>query len=207
MKKNAITAMILATTMMLALMGCGASSTNTDSSSSAASVAEDTKDKDNTDTKSKASVDPATIAESSIEYKGETFSPFEDLQASLDKADSVGKRSSDSPIQIGEGSCNYSYEYDVIDAQNSESGLSFSTTDDDNGKQIIMQVTSFDPNAKTTKGIHPGSTKDELFAAYGEQKPDELGFYSYDFETYGLLFKVSNDKVIMIASETMNYLD
>ena len=70
-----------------------------------------------------------------------------------------------------------------------------------------MQVASFDPSAKTTKGIHPGSTKNELFEAYGEQKPDEFGFCSYDFETYGLLFKVANDKVIMIASETMNYLD
>ena len=162
---------------------------------------------DNTAKEPKAPVDPATVAESSIEYKGKTFSPFEDLQASLDKADSVGKRSSDSPVQLAEGNPNYTYYYDVIDAQNSESGLSFSTTDDDNGKQIIMQVTSFDPSAKTTKGIHPGSTKDELFAAYGEQKPDELGFCSYDFETYGLLFKVANDKVIMIASETMNYLD
>ena len=174
-------------------------------SENAMPITEDTLD--NSNNEPKAPVDPATITESSIEYKGETFSPFEDLQASLDKADSVGKRSSDSPVQLAEGNPNYTYYYDVIDAQNSESGLSFSTTDDDNGKQIIMQVTSFDPSAKTTKGIHPGSTKDELFAAYGEKKPDELGFCSYDFETYGLLFKVSNDKVIMIASETMNYLD
>ena len=205
MKKRTTTAILLATTMMFALVGCGKSYEI--SSDDSTPAAEDSKDKGNAENEPKAPVDPTTIAESSIEYKGETFSPFEDLQDSLDKAASVGELSSDSPVQIGEGSCNYTYYYDVIDAENSESGLSIHTADDNNDKQIIMQVTSFDPNAKTTKGIHPGSTKDELFAAYGEQKPDEYGFCSYDFDTYGLVFKISDDKVTMIASETMSHLN
>ena len=214
MKKKTTTAILLATTMMLALMGCGAASES--SSDAKAPVAEinekadsnsadtDKEEKDDTDidaetsTESATPADSAAIAESAIEYKGEKFSALDDLQASLDKAGSVAEPASGYPIEMETRNCLYAF--DMINKETEEWGLHF-TSFDDNGKEAIMQVSSNDPNSKTSKGIHPGSTKDELIAAYGEQKPDELGWYSYEFDNYSMYFKVENDKVTLIGSE------
>lgn len=218
MKKKTTTAILLATTMMLALMGCGAASES--SSDAKAPVAEinekadidsadtDKEEKDDTDieadtetsTESATPADSTATAESAIEYKGEKFSALEDLQTSLDKAGSVAEPASGYPIEMETRNCLYAF--DMINKETEEWGLHF-TSFDDNGKEAIMQVSSNDPNSKTSKGIHPGSTKDELIAAYGEQKPDELGWYSYEFDNYSMYFKVENDKVTLIGSENL----
>ena len=154
MKKKTTTAILLATTMMLALMGCGAASES--SSDAKAPVAEinekadidsadtDKEEKDDTDieadeetsTESAAPADSAAIAESAIEYKGEKFSALDDLQASLDKAGSVAEPASGYPIEMETRNCLYAF--DMINKENDEWGLHF-TSFDDNGKEHDTQ--------------------------------------------------------------------
>ena len=123
MKKKTTTAILLATIMMLALMGCGTASTDT-SSSDTASVAEVNTDTEanssdaTADTSSdSASADSSDTSDTStasynatFTYKGETFSFLDDLQTTLDKIDPLGKPCADSPIERDDGSKVYSYD-------------------------------------------------------------------------------------------------
>ena len=214
MKKKTTTAILLATTMMLALMGCGAASES--SSDAKAPVAEinekadidsadtDKEEKDDTDieadeetsTESAAPADSAAIAESAIEYKGETFTATDDLKTSLAKADSISKIAPGYPLEMQEK--NSLYYYDVISEKDSLYGIGISTFNE-NDVETVNQIFSNDPSSKTSKGIHPGSTKDELLQAYGE--PTKIVDNSYVYDDCHLLFIVNNNEVTMISSE------
>jgi len=226
MKKKNTTAILLATVMMLTLMGCGDSAASAPESKDTASVAEvntdsDTKTDSTSDTSTDESsdssssestdkTDSATISlsDGSIEYKGESFSALDDLQTNFDKAEKINcTPAPDSPKNVN-SLC--SYDYDPInDGALFSYGLSIQTTKKD-GTEAVLSISSNDQNSTTSKGIHPGSTKDELIAAYGEPSVkygDTNESYVYISDKYILSFIVNKDKVLDICSENPAYSD
>lgn len=209
MKKRISVAIILATTMMFTLMGCGDSAASAPESKDTASVAEvntdsdkdtdtETEDSISSDSDSEESTDKADSSVSSaagtIEYKGETFCATDSLKANLDKADKVAKIAPGYPLEMDTN--NSLYFYDVINEDKGEYCLAISTFEYQ-GEEIISGINSSDPEAKTPKGIHPGSTKDEVIAAYGDPLKIMDSFYIYsDYQ-----FIVDNGKVTTIGSE------
>ncbi len=204
MKKKTTTAILLATIMMLALMGCGAASTDT-SSSDAASVAEVNTDteanssdatadtsSDSASADSSDTSDTATASDNAtFTYKGETFSFLDDLQTTLDKIDPLGKPCADSPIERDDGSKVYSYDETEHDSD------FFINTFIDNGKLSVGQISLMGPNAKTSKGIGIGSTVEEIISAYGKPGNSEA-IYDYTYDNYILSFDVRDNKVFSI---------
>ena len=221
MKKKTTTAILLATTMMLALMGCGAASADTDSSSDAASVAEvnsetNTTDNDtnketdaDTDTSSdSASADSSEAADTatastddSFTYKDETFSILDDLPTTLDKINAVGTIVPDTPVEVDTGS--KLYDYDVNGSDSDFTIVTFT----DNGKESVGQISLMGPNAKTSKGICVGNSLKELTTAYGEptSKTGNGYFYNYKFDNYVLSFDTNDDKVYVIYYYNLDY--
>ena len=220
MKKKTTTAILLATTMMLALMGCGASSTDTDSSSDAASVAEvntdsdsntssDTTTESNADTSSdSASSDSSEAADTatsstddSFTYKDETFSILDDLPTTLDKINAVGTIVPETPVEVDTGS--KLYDYDVNGSDSDFTIVTFT----DNGKESVGQISLMGPNAKTSKGICVGNSLKELTTAYGEptSKTGNGYFYNYKFDNYVLSFDTNDDKVYVIYYYNLDY--
>ena len=209
MKKRTTTAILLATTLMLTLMGCGDSAASASESKDTASVAEvntdsdkdtdtETEDAISSDSDSEESTDKADSSVSSaagtIEYKGETFCATDSLKANLDKADKVAKIAPGYPLEMDTN--NSLYYYDEINKDKGDYGLAISTFEYQ-GEEIINGINSSDPEAKTPKGIHPGSTKDEVIAAYGDPLKINDSFYVYsDYQ-----FIIENGKVITICSE------
>lgn len=215
MKKKTTTAIILATTMMLALMGCGAASTDTDSSSDAAYVAEvDTDTEANSsdataDTSSdSASADSSEAADTatastddSFTYKDKTFSILDDLPTTLDKINAVGTIVPETPVEIDTGS--KLYDYDVNGSDSDFTIVTFT----DNGKESVGQISLMGPNAKTSKGICVGNSLKELTSAYGEptSKTGNGYFYDYKFDNYVLSFDTMDDKVYVIYYYNLDY--
>ncbi len=219
MKKKTTTAILLATTMMLALMGCGTASTDT-SSSDAASVAEvntdsesntsgDTNNEANADASSdSASVDSSESSDTatastddSFTYKNETFSILDDLPTTLDKINAVGTIVPDTPVEIDTGS--KLYDYDVNGSDSDFTIVTFT----DNGKESVGQISLMGPNAKTSKGICVGNSLKELTSAYGEptSKTGNGYFYDYKFDNYVLSFDTMDDKVYVIYYYNLDY--
>ena len=149
-------------------------------------------------TKPATTLPDAPLSDATIEYKGQTFSALDDLQTSLNKADPISKYAPGYPFVMQEN--NSLYYFDELSKKDDTYGLGIATFDN-NGTETVLQIFSHDPNSKTSKGIHPGSTKDELIAAYGEPTEVSDNFYIYDFEKFGLNFIVKNDIVTMISSE------
>ena len=209
MKKNAITAMILATTMILTLMGCVSFSADTTSSSDAESVTEVTTDSESNtaETASEAASDNASTdlsgtadaATSSFDefftYKGETFSILDDLQTAVDKIDAVGTPASFSPEEVKELGTHI-YNYDV---NSSDAGFSIITFFN-NDTESLGQISLMGSTAKTSKGIGIGSTVDELISAYGEptEKTHKDSFYNYKTDEFYISFCLKDDKVYVI---------
>ena len=184
MKKKTATAILLTPAIMLMVMGF-----NTVPASNVSAE----------ETTSTAEVNSTiSISADSIEYKGQSFSGLDDLQSALDKANSVSKFAPGYPFEMEEK--NSLYYFDELSKKDDTYGLGIATFDN-NGTETVLQIFSHDPNSKTSKGIHPGSTKDELIAAYGEPTEISDNFYIYDFEKFGLNFIVKNDIVTMISSE------
>lgn len=219
MKKKTTIAILLAATMMLALMGCGAASTDT-SSSDAASVAEvntdsesntsgDTNNEANADASSdSASVDSSESADTatastddSFTYKDKTFSILDDLPTTLDKINAVGTIVPDTPVEIDTGS--KLYDYDVNGSDSDFTIVTFT----DNGKESVGQISLMGPNAKTSKGICVGNSLKELTSAYGEptSKTGNGYFYDYKFDNYVLSFDTMDDKVYVIYYYNLDY--
>ncbi|MBO4456101.1 MAG: hypothetical protein J5802_00120 [Butyrivibrio sp.] len=217
MKKRTTTAILLATTMMFALMGCGAASTDTDSSSDAASVAEvDTDTESNTseetadtgsDSASADSSDAADTATASADdsftYKGETFSVLDDFQTTLDKINAVGTPAPKTPVEYDDGS--KLYDYDVTE----DSCNFYMETAINNGTETVGHIGIMDPDSKTAKGISVGSTVEELTSAYGEptEKKGNGSIYAYKFDKSSIYFVTDNGKVIGIDYFTSDFVN
>ena len=222
MKKKTTIAILLATTMMLALMGCGSASTDT-SSSDAASVAEvntdsesntsgDTNNEANADASSdSASTDSSEAAstttassDASFEYNGQTLSILDDLQTTLDKLNSAFPNEAQEISNEKTASGLNGYSYDSVNGGEAQIDI---LTFDNNGTQTVGQIAIIKESFKTSKGIGIGSSSDDIIKAYGEPTTkNKLGngiasLYKYKFGNYNLAFFVDDGKV-----DSINYL-
>ncbi|MBO4456104.1 MAG: hypothetical protein J5802_00135 [Butyrivibrio sp.] len=197
MKKKTTAAILLATALMFALVGCGAASDESANETVEITTKESDKDTNaenettdaDTDADSKdtqeSSDTPASVSDAEITYKGASYSPLEDLQTALDKINSVTKPDPDSPLEMDEKNCAYYYD--------SQKFCIF--TFNYNDTETISTIYSEDPETKTSKGIGPGSSKDELIAAYGEPTKVIDDSYLYKFDGYYLNFMLEGDKI------------
>ena len=224
MKKRTTTAILFATTMMLALMGCGTASTDTDSSSDSASVAEvntdsdtntsgdTTKDTvDDTDTSSdSASADSSNSADTtsassdaSFTYKNETFSILDDLQTTLDKINAVGTPNPHSPMENADGSHVYLYDSNANDSN------FLMETFINNGTEAAGHIGLYDSDVKTAKGIGIGSTAEELSSAYGEptRKSRDGMTYYYEFDKFTISFDIKDGKITNVDYLNSDFLN
>ena len=207
MKKKTNIAIILATTMMFALMGCGGTSlevtesqteTNTDAESKT-EVGEASEDTAKT-------FDPsATSDDASFEYKGKTLSFTDDAQAVIDALDSVGKPVSDIERESVEGI----KWYDWDDEGSGNPNISMATQDDA-GKVIIGYLIAAGKDFKTSKGISTGSSVEDVKAAYGEpsstrESSSNAEVYYYKFDSYELSFFILEDEVDFVSYIHNNY--
>ena len=221
MKKKTTTAILLATTMMLALMGCGSASTDT-SSSDAASVAKvntdsDTNTSDDTskDTDADISSDSASAdssesadtasasSDASFTYKNETFSILDDLQTTLDKINAVGTPCPSSPIEDKDGSHLYLYDSDAKDSN------FLMETFINNGTEAVGHIGLYDSDIKTAKGIGIGSTVEELTSAYGEptRKSPKSNTYNYEFDKFTISFMLKDGKITNVDYLNSDFLN
>ena len=215
MKKKTTTAIILATTMMLALMGCGAASTDTDSSDAAyvAEVDTDTEanssdatadtSSDSSSSESTDKTDSATASgDNSFEYNGETFSILDDFQTTKKKADAVCKPVPDYPVlENGDGSI---YQYDPLGK--GENQFMF-VTFTNNGTETVGQLSISKTDFKTSKGIGIGSTVEDVVATYGEptKKSGNDTVYQYKLDNYYIFFDIMDGKVFSIDYMNLDY--
>ena len=211
MKKKTTIAIILATTMMLTLMGCGDASaeatsetgevtevqteTNSDTDSK-------TEDKDIDAEAEEGSEDATkTSDEASFEYKGKTISFTDDAQAVIDALDSVGTQATDvdrTGFEI-EGVKWNDWDMNKVGTPN----ISVATQDD-NGKEIIGCICGGGEDFKTSKGISTGSSPEDIKAAYGE--PSSIGkvaqnaeSYEYKFDSFKISFFIMDGELDNIS--------
>lgn len=219
MKKKNTTAILLATVMMLALMGCGDTSAAAPSSTDTASVAEVNTDSDTkTDSTSDTSTDESSDSSSSestdktdsatasgddsFEYNGETFSILDDFQTTKKKADAVCKPVPDYPVlENGDGSI---YQYDPLGK--GETQFMF-VTFTNNDTETVGQLSVSKPDFKTSKGIGIGSTVEDVVATYGEptKKSSKDTVYQYKLDNYYIFFDIMDGKVFSIDYMNLDY--
>ncbi|WP_026513397.1 hypothetical protein [Butyrivibrio sp. LB2008] len=212
MKKKTTTAILLATTMMLALMGCGAASTDTDSSSDAASVSEvnaasdtntsgDTTKETDADTSSDSASTESSISltDGSFEYKGKTISILDDLETTLDTFNTLFPNDSQE-LASNAGSNLHVYGYDNDSNGQCNIDIISHLSGD---KQLPGQIDILEPDYKTPEGISVGSSRANVIATYGEPSEhngceDDCTLY-YKFDKCNLRFDLMNGKVLCIV--------
>ena len=172
MKKRSLAAIMMASTMMLALMGCGNSTTEsapasetTGETATESSVNTETED---TATEIDASADTSgvpeefiTKADPSFEYKGKTLSFTDDAKTVVEGIKSVAKTVDEVPDEGDDGK---SFDFDK-DADGL--GLSIATSVKE-GKETIDLMAVTCSEFKTSKGISVGSKMEDVKAAYGD---------------------------------------
>ena len=212
-RKTAV--ILLASAMMLTMVGCSGNATEfLSEKTEATETREETKTDEGTEDKAdnassdSASADSSDVAgitaasiEDSFTYKGETFSVLDDLQTFLSKIDAVGTPTSDSPTEVKELGTHI-YYYDVA---GSDCDFSMYTINK-NGTESIGSISLMGANVKTSNGITSGSTVEELISAYGEPtfKKNE-GEYYYEADKYVTSFDVRDGKVFAIYYYVTDY--
>ena len=210
MKKKTTTAILLATIMMLALMGCGTASTDTDSSSDAASVAEVNADTnsdtettgeiaDNTNSDSVSAESSISLTDGSFEYKGKTISIVDDLETTLDTFNTLFPNDSQE-LASNAGSNLHVYGYDNDSSGQCKIDIISHLSGD---KQLPGQIDILEPDYKTPEGISVGSSRADVIATYGEPSEhngceDDCTLY-YKFDKCNLRFDLMNGKVLCIV--------
>lgn len=210
MKKKTTTAILLATIMMLALMGCGTASTDTDSSSDAASVAEINADTnsdtettgetaDNTNSDSVSAESSISLTDGSFEYKGKTISILDDLETTLDTFNTLFPNDSQELASKSDSNLHvYAYD-DDSNGQCKVDIISYLSGD----KQLPGQLDILEPDYKTPEGIGVGSSSADVIATYGDPSEHngckDDGTLYYKFDKCNLRFDLMNGKVLCIV--------
>ena len=222
MKKRTTTAILLSTTIMLTLMGCGSASseatsetgevtesqteTNSDTDSKTEDKDADAKSEEGSEDASKTSDAAVTSDEASFEYKGKTLSFTDDAQTVIDALDSVGEPLDHNGSDGVEGL--KWYNWDKIDKNDAK--LSMATQDED-GKVIVGYLSSLrSEDFKTSKGISAGSSLEDVKAAYGDpsnekQLAENASMVIYKFSSFEILFFIDNGKVDSINYQVNNF--
>ncbi|RKM62925.1 hypothetical protein D6856_02035 [Butyrivibrio sp. XB500-5] len=205
MKSRKTVAILMASAMMLALMGCGSSEGEaTDGADlnevnvgiSVDVMAPESEADSITDASTDASeaasgTTSAATSDSSFSYKGKVISILDDTQAVIDALgtpDDTYEDSADDNPNLGEK--RYYYHLACIEV---------STLVID-GKENLLLITIKDPEIPTPKGIKFGSSKDDVIAAYGEPtKESESGDHKiieYEFDNYKIILPLSNKDTV-----------
>lgn len=187
--KNRIITFLLASTMIISLVGCGDAASAPANEPAATETSSETADETSTTVETKS----ADASDASFEYNGKTVSVLDDLETV--KAN-LGTPTEEQPSPFSDKSSDKLYVFgsdpDTID---------LATLD---GK--VQSISVYDYKIKTTKGIGIGSSEEEVLTAYGNsgEKTEadgetdilyELGKYSIDF------YFDRNSKVITIIYE------
>ena len=172
MKEKRITAIMMASAMMLALMGCGNSAAEAapETTGEAATATESSVNTETEDTMTE--IDPSadssevpeefvTKADPSFEYNGKTLSFTDDAKTVVEEIKAVAKTVDEVDNEGDEGK---SYDFDK-DADGL--GLSIATSVN-GGKETIDLMAVTCSGFKTSKGISVGSKMEDVKAAYGD---------------------------------------
>ena len=179
MNKKRLTAIMMVSAMVLALMGCG---------NGAAGAGETSAE--------------ITQADPSFEYNGKTASFTDDPQTVVEAIKSVAELADEVD---GEESSGKTYDFD----KNGENyNLSISTSADE-GSEIIGSMLVNGGEFKTSKGIGIGSKAEEVEAAYGNPnertklKKEEI--YAYKCDGYSFSFTIKGGQVKSILYSNSNF--
>ena len=191
--KNRIITFLLASTMIISLVGCGDAASAPANEPAATETSSETENETADETSTTVETKSADASDASFEYNGKTVSVLDDLETV--KAN-LGTPTEEQPSPFSDNSSDKLYVFgsdpDTID---------LATLD---GK--VQSISVYDYKIKTTKGIGIGSSEEEVLTAYGNsgEKTEadgetdilyELGKYSIDF------YFDRNSKVITIIYE------
>ena len=191
--KNRIITFLLASTMIISLVGCGDAASAPANEPAATETSSETENETADETSTTVETKSADAYDASFEYNGKTVSVLDDLETV--KAN-LGTPAEEQPSPFSDNSSDKLYvvgsDPDTID---------LATLD---GK--VQSISVYDYKIKTTKGIGIGSSEEEVLTAYGNsgEKTEsdgetdilyELGKYSIDF------YFDRNSKVITIIYE------
>lgn len=196
MVKTKTTAMIMASAMMLALMGCGESA-SADSTEGISITSENIPEENMTESSSATDTNPSEEKKTSdsnapedsiVDFDGKKVSVLDDLDSIMS---TLGEPSSKSNDAI---STFYSFGDGKIEC-------CAATID---GKEAPITLSVKTDEIKTSKGIGIGNTIDDVAASYGEPTEDNIdedakakGLFLhmgyYDFGDYTLAFKYDED--------------
>lgn len=198
MKKRSLAAIMMASAMMLALMGCGSSTSETTTETTPETTAEQT-------TESSANTEDADIstendplpevfmtkAEPTFEYNGKTFSFTDDANTVVEGIKSVAKTVDD------DGGNSYDFDKDA-------DGLGLTIATSVNGEKTTIDLMAVTGSGfKTEKGITIGSKMEDVRAAYGDpyeiDKFDNGELEIFSCEGFNMSFDIENGKVISIV--------
>ena len=172
MIKRTIPTLLLASAMMITIVGCSGAATEENTTE-----IEEASDS-NSDNTNHELTDDAFL------YNGNKISILNDATITLGNlGDYDADRSS-----TGSDYKNYSFDNGKID---------FATNVID-GKEAPVDIGIFSPDIKTSRDVGVGSTKDEITGAYGDPdtKTDDGLIYTieYQFDTYNITFRFDDTK-------------
>ncbi|RKM55597.1 hypothetical protein D6853_08560 [Butyrivibrio sp. X503] len=193
MKTRKTVAILMASAMMLTLMGCGSSEEVTtvgeDLGETGAEISVDVKAPEaEAESIADASTDTtsASTSDDSFSYKEKEISILDDVQTVIDTLgtpDDTYEGSDDDNPNFAEK--RYYYHLACIDV----------STFVIDGKENLLSISIKTPEISTPKGIKIESSKDDVIAAYGEPtKESESGNYKYieyEFDNYKIIFPLS----------------
>ena len=199
-RKTAV--ILLASAMMLTMVGCSGNATEfLSEKTEATETREETKTDEGTEDKApdaeaedgsedaaKTSDSKSSASEDSFEFAGKTISMMDDPKNVIDILNSACTVDSKNS-----GKNAYCYDYD---SENDEPTLSVYTYEKD-GADRIGSIEVIKEEIKTSKGIGIGSTLEDLKAAYGEPYYSEktIERYDYDFGDVVIQFYLKSGKV------------
>ncbi|MBO4913401.1 MAG: hypothetical protein J5504_11840 [Butyrivibrio sp.] len=197
MKKRNLTAIIIASSMMLALAGCGVtaepdSGNSTESEVSVSSEAEAPEDEGTGIIANKPSA--ADASDATFEYNGKTVS-FTDSFDTIKSA--LGEPSFEDQAPTSDDPKDKMYTFgDDPDA------IDVSVIDGKTDSIII-----YDSNIKTSRGVSIGNTDKDVISAYGEgeaSKLDGSNEIDYDFGDYTLIFFLEKNNTVKAIGYAAN---
>ena len=195
MNKKLTTAILLASVMMLALVGCGKKKADASTLASSATSADDAEEEKDSEenTKSEEKKGPTlSSSDTSFEYGKKTMSLFDDTDSLLETLKEIAKPDKDHTHENAEGGINI-YCFDPNKSKPDAPGITLVTYDKD-GTETPGQIEILKDGFKTPQGVGIGSTKDEVIEAYGT--PDRTDSYgsvnvlTYEGDNFSIQFMI-----------------
>ena len=212
MKNKTTAAILIASAMMLTLMGCGEASTENAPATGELSIealapdegtdvldpSSSTSAEADSETASDADSSASNSEDASIEINGKKVSILDDLQTTMDALGTAdGDPSSDASKALYYSFASGAIEYTTVKLD---------------GEELPLTLDIRSGDYKTSKGVGIGSTEDEVVAAYGEPtkvdngeelvaessngKTPFLYVTEYKLDGYTIVFKYSEDKKV-----------